>query len=71
MALSGCGTLKEMLLPTPVGCAPKDSPSPPKVTANALLAKMDDYHMALVIAAEREDLKDYAGKADAIIQACK
>ena len=69
--LSGCATLKSVLLPTPVSCAPKDSPSPPKITANSLLAKMDDYHLILVIASERNDLVDYAGKADAIIQACK
>lgn len=58
-------------VPVPVHCAPANSPTPPKVSPNGLLAKMDDYHLILIIASERNDLIDYAGKADAIIQACK
>jgi len=73
LALQGCasGALREILFPTPVACAPKDSPAPPKTVSDALLGKMDDYHLVLVIAAERLELIDYAGKADAIISACK
>ncbi len=73
LMLQGCagGMLKEVFFPTPVACAPKNSPTPPKVTSNSLLAKMDDYHTVLIIGAERLELIDYAGKADAIIQACK
>jgi len=73
LVLQGCagGMLKEVFFPTPVACAPKNSPTPPKVVSDALLAKMDDYHMVLIIAAERLELIDYAGKADAVIQACK
>lgn len=71
--LSGCAgnMLKDMLFPTPVACAPKDSPVTPKILSNSILSKMDDYHFTLIIAAERLELIDYAGKADAIIQACK
>ena len=71
IAISGCSTLQSILLPTPVPCAPKDSPTPPKITSDTLLAKMDDRHLVLIIASERLDLIDYAGKADAIISACK
>ena len=73
LALQGCagGVLKEILFPTPVACAPKNSPSPPKTVSDGLLAKMDDYHLVLIIAAERLELIDYAGKADAVIQACR
>lgn len=71
MLLPGCATLQSVFLPTPVPCAPKDSPSPPKITSNDLLAKFDDYHLILVIAAERNDLIVYAKAADAVIQACK
>ena len=70
-ALTGCASLQSVFKPTPVACAPKDSPSPPKISPDALLAKMDDRHLILVIASERLDLIDYAGKADAIISACK
>ena len=69
--LPGCATLKSALMPTPVACAPKDSPTPPKVTANSLLAKMDDYHLILVIGSERNELITYSAKADAIIKACQ
>ncbi len=69
--LSGCGTLASVMLPTPVPCAPKDSPSPPKITSDALLAKMDGYHTILIIASERNELIVYSQAADAIIQACK
>ena len=73
LALQGCagGMLKEILFPTPVACAPKTSPTPPKIVSDALLSKMDDYHVVLIIAAERLELIDYAGKADAVIQACR
>ena len=73
LALQGCagGALKEILFPTPVACAPKNSPVAPKIISDALLARMDDYHLTLIIAAERLELIDYAGKADAIISACK
>jgi len=54
-----------------VRCAPADSPSPPATTDNADLAKLDDRNLVLRIASERLDLIDYAGKADAIIQACR
>jgi len=70
-AISGCATIRDTFFPVATPCAPKDSPSPPKTTPNALLAKFDDYHMVLVIAAERNDLIDYAGKASAIIEACR
>ena len=71
--LQGCAgnMLKEIMFPTPVACAPKDSPVAPKTVSNSVLSKMDDYHTVLVIAAERLELIDYAGKADAVIQACK
>lgn len=71
MLLPGCATLQSVFFPTPVACAPKDSPSKPKVTSNALLSKMDDYHLILIGFAEREELIIYAAQADAIIQACK
>lgn len=71
IALSGCAGLKEAFFPTPVACAPKDSPVPPKTLSNAILSKLDDYHLLLIIAAERLELIDYSGKADAVIQACK
>jgi len=71
LALSGCATLASALLPTPVRCAPKDSPSPPKITENSLLSKMDDYHLILVIGSERNELITYSAKADAIIKACQ
>ena len=73
VTLQGCSALSAItaLLPTPVGCAPKDSPSPPPVTQNQELAKLDDYQMILVIGAERNDLIVYAKQADAIIQACR
>ena len=71
IALSGCAGLKEALYPTPVRCAPKDSPVAPKTLSNSVLAKLDDYHLLLVIAAERLELIDYAGKASAVIDACK
>ena len=58
-------------MPTPVACAPKDAPSKPTTLPDSLLAKMDDYHLILIIQQERLTLIDYAGKADAIIQACK
>lgn len=71
LALSGCANLASVFMPTPVACAPKDSPSPPKTVSNDLLSKLDDYHMILVIAEERLELITYAAKADAVIQACK
>ena len=70
LVLSGCATLKDVLMPTPVRCAPKDSPAPPKITSNSQLARFDNYHLILVIGAERLELIDYAGKASAIIAAC-
>lgn len=69
--LTGCTALQTASVPTPVACAPKDSPSPPVTTPNADLGKLDDYKLVLTIASERLSLIDYAGKADAIIQACK
>ena len=69
--LGGCSTLRTALLPTPVPCAPADSPTPPKVISDALLAKMDGYHTILIIASERLELISYAAQADAIIVACK
>ena len=73
LTLQGCasGALREIFFPTPTPCAPKNAPTPPKVVSDSLLAKMDDYHMVLIIAAERLELIDYAGKADAVIQACR
>lgn len=69
--LSGCASLQSAFMPTPVPCAPKDAPAKPQTLPDALLKKMDDYHLVLVIQHERLVLIDYAGKADAIIQACK
>ena len=73
LLLQGCagGALKEILFPTPVACAPKNSPTPPKVVSDSLLSKMDDFHLTLIIAAERLELIDYSGKAAAIIEACR
>lgn len=71
ISLSGCATLQSALLPTPVACAPKDSPAKPQTLPNDLLAKMDDYHLVLVIQYERLVLIDYAGKASAIIESCR
>ena len=71
LALSGCAQAPTASMPTPVACAPKNAPSPPTTTANADLAKLDDRQLVLTIASERLDLIDYAGKADAIIQACR
>ena len=68
--LQGCAALSA-LLPTPVACAPKDSPTLPPITSNADLAKLNDFELILVIAAERSDLIVYAKTADAIVQACK
>ncbi len=69
--LAGCATAPTASMPTPVRCAPPDSPSPPAITAKADLAKLDDRALVLTIASERLDLIDYAGKADAVIQACR
>lgn len=69
-ALQGCAALTA-LMPTPTPCAPKDSPAKPQTMSNDMLRKMDDYHLILIIGEERLRLIDYAGKADAIIQACK
>lgn len=69
-AMQGCAAVSA-LMPTPVACAPKDSPSPPAVTSNADLSALDDRKLVLTIASERLTLIDYAGKADAIISACK
>ena len=69
-AMCGCATAPTASMPTPVRCAPADSPSPPATTANADLAKLDDRQLVLTIASERLDLIDYAGKASAIISAC-
>lgn len=69
--LSGCATAPTASAPTPVACAPKDSPTVPATTQNAELAKLDDYKLVLTIAADRLSLIDYAGKADAVIQACR
>lgn len=71
IAISGCATSPTASIPVPVRCAPADSPSPPATTDNADLAKLDDRNLVLRIASERLDLIDYAGKADAIIQACR
>ena len=73
LSLQGCAgnMFKDVLFPTPVACAPKDAPTPPKTMSKELLAKMDAYHGVLIIGAERLELIDYAGKADAIVQACK
>lgn len=70
LLLAGCATTGADR-PTPVACAPKDSPAPPVTTPGPDLAKLDDYKLVLTIAAERLRLIDYAGKADAIITACK
>ncbi len=68
----GCSSLPAAVsVPVAVHCAPANSPTPPKVSPNSLLAKMDDYHLILIIASERNDLVDYAGKAEAIIKACQ
>ena len=71
IAMQGCAAISSALLPTPVRCAPKDAPAKPQTLPDSLLAKMDDYHLALLIQHERLVLIDYAGKADAIIQACR
>jgi hypothetical protein len=71
LALSGCVGLKDVFYPTPVGCAPKNAPEKPKTFSDNVLSKLDDYHYVLVISAERLELIDYAGKADAVIQQCK
>jgi len=68
--LAGCATTTA-IAPTPVACAPKDSPIVPATSTNAALAALDDYRLILTIAAERLSLLDYAGKADAVIQACR
>ncbi len=71
LTAQGCATAPTASMPTPVACAPKDSPSLPATTSNADLAKLDDRKLVLTIASERLDLIDYAGKADAVIQACR
>ena len=73
LLLQGCAAFSALtaLLPTPVGCAPKDSPSLPVITTNADLAKLNDYELILVIGAERSELIVYSKQADAIVQACK
>jgi len=67
----GCATPPTASMPTPVRCAPADSPSPPATTANADLAKLGDRELVLTIASERLDLIVYSQAADAIIRACK
>ena len=68
--LQGCATLSA-LLPTPTGCAPANSPTLPKITADSALAQMEDRNLILVIASERLDLVAYGRQASAIIEACK
>ena len=70
-AIAGCATAPTASMPTPVRCAPDNSPTVPAFTEKADLAKLDDRTLVLTIASERLDLIDYAGKADAVIQACK
>ncbi len=48
-----------------------DAPTLPAVSSNAALAKLDDYALILVIAAERGDLLVYGKQAEQIIQNCK
>ena len=70
LLLQGCATLSA-LLPTPTGCAPKDSPTLPAITADSALAQMDDRAFVLTIASERLDLLVYGKQAEVIIAACK
>ena len=43
----------------------------PVITSNADLAKLNDYELILVIAAERSDLIVYGRIAEQIIAACR
>lgn len=71
IALYGCETMQKAFMPTPVRCAPKETPTPPKITSKVLLDKMDDYHYVLIVGAERLELISYAAQAAPIIQACQ
>lgn len=73
LILSGCASTMPQTVQVPVAvkCAPADSPTVPAITAKTDLLKLDDRGLVLRIAAERLDLIDYAGKADAVISACR
>lgn len=76
LALAGCATTgtvavpSETKVPVAVSCI-KDAPVKPAASDEKAIMAMDDYAATLTTWTERLELKAYAEKADAAIQACK
>ena len=67
--VSGCATL-DAKVAIPVSCI-KDAPAVPQPATEAEILAMSEYAGTLTTWTERLELKAYAAKADAIIQACR
>ena len=65
----GCATL-DAKVAIPVSCI-KDAPAVPVTASEAEILAMSEYAGTLTTWTERLELKAYAAKADAIIQACR
>ena len=67
--LSGCATL-DAKVAIPVSCI-KDAPAMPQTASEAEILAMDEFRATITIWSERLELRAYAAKASAVIEACK
>lgn len=58
-------------VPVPVSCIKGEPPGKPATLTEVEILAMSDYSATITVYAERLELKAYAEKAEAIIQACK
>ncbi len=73
--MSGCTSLKpvvtEVEIPVAVPCLkPEQLPARPVLTSDADLMALGDYHLALRIARERNQLAAYAAAAGPLLEQC-
>jgi hypothetical protein len=69
--VSGCATGPTATIPVPVSCLKSEPPAMPQTATEAEILAMNEYAATLTIFTERLELKAFAAKADAIIQACR
>lgn len=70
LLLAGCATDQTARLPVPVSCV-KAAPEKPASHDEAAILAMSDYAATLTTWTERLQLKAYAEKAEAVINACR
>ena len=68
--VSGCATL-DAKVAVPVSCLATEPPAMPQTVTDAELLAMSEYAATLTTWTERLELKAYAAKADALLQACR